>query len=117
MKAKSTVTHKPKHIITMNEKKRKRIIIQGITESGETFKPSDWAERMSGKLCTFINHRVTYSPLLQPMIMGGCKCVSVDPQLKNYYPDLYSSILKFARSNKLKVSMDGNDLNDEYSKE
>jgi hypothetical protein len=29
------------------------IVIQGITESGETFRPSDWAERLSGcSLCS-----------------------------------------------------------------
>ncbi len=90
----------------MNELKLKRIIIQGITENGEIFKPSDWAERMSGRLSTFHNQRIIYSPLLQPMIKGGQKCISLDPQLKNFYPDLYRSILNFARTNRLLMYVD-----------
>lgn len=113
MKIKSII--KPKtDSITMNEVKLKRIIIQGITETGEIFKPSDWAERMSGRLSTFTNHRITYSPLLQPTVKEGLKSILIDLRLKNYYPDLYRSILNFAKTNKLKISMDGSDLNDEY---
>ena len=29
------------------------IIIQGITSEGRTFRPSDWAERLSGILASF----------------------------------------------------------------
>lgn len=98
----------------MNEIKLKRIIIQGITEAGESFKPSDWAERMSGKLSTFENHRMMYSPLLQPLMKEGHKCISIDPLLKNFHPELYSSILKFAKSNRLKIFTDGSGSDDEY---
>jgi len=81
----------------------KKIIIEGITEEGKPFRPSDWAERMSGSLCTFSNHRVVYSPLLQPMVKGENKCVLLDPSLKESNPALYDSIMEFVRTNKLKV--------------
>ncbi|MGA2655308.1 MAG: DUF3579 domain-containing protein, partial [Gammaproteobacteria bacterium] len=42
------------------------IIIEGITTEGNEFRPSDWAERISGQLATFKGHRVVYSPLLTP---------------------------------------------------
>lgn len=86
----------------MSEDKSK-IIIEGITESGETFRPSDWAERMSGNLSTFERHRIKYSPLLQPSIKNGHRCVVLDPKLKESNPELYQSILQFAKSNQLKI--------------
>ena len=82
---------------------KKKIIIEGITESGETFRPSNWAERMSGKLSTFKRHRIQYSPLLQPSVKDGHKCVVLDQNLKESNPALYDSILKFAETNKLKI--------------
>lgn len=89
----------------MNEKsdQPKKIIIEGITEKGETFHPSDWAERMSGQLSTFQRRRIQYSPLLQPSMKDGHKCVVLDPKLKETNPALYQSILAFAQANKLKI--------------
>lgn len=86
----------------MTDKKTK-IIIEGVTETGETFRPSDWAERMSGKLSTFRKRRIHYSPMLQPSIKDGHRCVVLDPHLKQSNPSLYESILKFAKANKLKI--------------
>ncbi|MHA7841415.1 MAG: DUF3579 domain-containing protein [Gammaproteobacteria bacterium] len=81
-----------------------RIIIQGVTENGETFRPSDWAERMSGGLSTFSkDHRLIYSPLLQPTVKDGYKCVKLDPKLKVSNPMLYENIMKFAQKNKLQI--------------
>ena len=88
---------------TQKPNEPKKIIIEGVTEEGKQFRPSDWAERMSGSLCTFRNHRIVYSPLLQPMVKGGNKCVLLDPALKETNPELYESILEFAHTNKLKV--------------
>lgn len=88
-------------------KEKKPIIIEGITEKGEHFRPSDWAERMSGSLATFRNHRIYYSPLLQPsMNKEGYKCVLLDPSLKTSNPTLYQSILEFAKINNLKICQD-----------
>ena len=84
-------------------KKNQKIIIEGITEGGEKFRPSDWAERMSGQLSTFRKHRIQYSPLLQPTMKGGHQCVMLDPLLKQTNPELYYSILEFAKNNNLKI--------------
>lgn len=94
------------------EKKHNKILIEGITESGEKFRPSDWAERMSGKLGTFEKHRIHYSPLLQPKMKDGNKCVVLDPTLQETNPELYQSILNFAKNNKLKIC-DIDENNDE----
>lgn len=86
--------------------KEKKIIIEGVTEAGQAFRPSDWAERVSEKLSTFRNHRIVYSPLLQPLMKDGYKCVALDPRLKESNPKLYESILAFAKANHLKICND-----------
>lgn len=86
--------------------KESKIIIEGVTESGETFRPSNWADRMSGQLSTFRKHRIKYSPLLKPSMKDGHKCVVLDPNLKESNPELYDSILNFAKTNNLKICND-----------
>ena len=82
----------------------KKIIIEGITENGRKFRPSDWAERMSGALSTFgRDHRIQYSPLLQPMTVKGVKCVAVDPRLKESAPEMFAYIMRWANANHLNV--------------
>lgn len=82
----------------------KKIVIEGVTKEGQTFRPSDWAERMSGSLCTFTNRRITYSPLLQPTVKNGRSCILLDPDLKNVNPSLYESIMEFVEDNRLCLS-------------
>lgn len=85
------------------DKPKHRILIEGITEEGEKFRPADWAERVSGSLCTFQKRRITYSPLLQPVYKTGYKCVAIDPKLKETNPELYQSLLDFAKTNHLRI--------------
>jgi len=41
------------------------IVIEGITDRGEPFRPSDWAERLSGMLSVFSESgHLEYSPYL-----------------------------------------------------
>ena len=86
------------------DSKDSKILIEGVTEEGQPFRPSDWAERMSGNLSTFDQrHRMVYSPLLQPVVRNGQKCMLIDPALKTSNPALYEAVLAFAASNKLKI--------------
>ena len=78
-----------------DEQTETRTIILGVTESGRKFRPSDWAERMCGNLCTFRNRRIIYSPLLRPAIHEGVKSIQ--------HPKLYKELLEFAKTNKLVV--------------
>ncbi|MDH5327748.1 MAG: DUF3579 domain-containing protein [Gammaproteobacteria bacterium] len=82
----------------------KKIVIEGITQNGRKFRPSDWAERMSGALSTFgRDQRIRYSPLLRPMTINGVKCVSVDPLLKETYPEMYTYIMSWVDNNHLNM--------------
>lgn len=84
--------------------KSKKIIIKGVTSKGQTFRPSDWAERMSGTLASFKDSRIHYSPLLQPSVNHeGYKCVLLDPKLKETSPEVYKAILEFAQNNDLNI--------------
>jgi len=96
-----------------NKGKQEKIIIEGVTEEGKTFRPSDWAERMSGNLSTFRNHRIYYSPLLHPIYQNGYKCVMLDPSLKKSNPALYDSIMDFAKKNKLRICNEPNESVDD----
>lgn len=94
----------------MSEKSnRSKIIIEGVTDDGKKFHPADWAERVSGSLSTFRNRRIIYSPLLQPAVKNGNKCVIVDDELKKTHPELFKEILDFAESNHLKIDKDESD--------
>jgi hypothetical protein len=90
-----------------------KIIIEGITLEGRTFRPSDWAERISGRLATFHNHRMLYSPLLRPAVRNGYKCVIMDPALKQENPELFAHMLEFARVNNLRVVRENDETNDQ----
>ena len=94
---------------TEDSDKNDKIIIQGVTEDGQKFRPSDWAERMSGQLSTMKKRRIQYSPLLQPSVQDGHKCVVLDPKLKDSNPELYDSILEFAKNNNLQICKDNSD--------
>lgn len=101
--------------IAMASKKKsdKPIIIQGVTKSGVTFRPSNWAERMSGKLSTFKKHRIQYSPLLKPVTRNGYHCVMLDPKLKETNPELFKSIMQFASKNQLNICNDDEETNED----
>ncbi len=88
----------------MNEKHDKHnIVIEGVTTEGDEFRPSDWAERISGKLATFKGKRVVYSPLLIPSMKNGHKCVIVDEALQASDPELYEQLIEFAKDNHLVI--------------
>jgi hypothetical protein len=80
------------------------IVIQGVTESGQSFRPSDWAERLCGMMSVFGQDRhLSYSPYLKPIIAGGIRCVVVDLRLEGMDPDAFRFLLGFAKDNELKL--------------
>lgn len=86
------------------QKTPKILIIQGITEDGRKFRPSDWAERMSGMLSTFgDDHRIHYSPQLRPVNNNGVKSIAIDTSLIETQPGIYNQIMDFAKRNSLNI--------------
>jgi len=80
-----------------------RLILKGITQEGNKFRPSDWAERLCGNLCTFRNRRMYYSPLLRPAVIDGIKCVIIDAKLNDEHANLLNDVMHFADKNKLQT--------------
>jgi hypothetical protein len=80
------------------------LIIQGITLSGKTFRPSDWADRLAGVFtCLGNDHRLCYSPYVRPLTLDNIRCVEVLPELKEIDPMAFKFLMNFARDNELKV--------------
>ncbi len=79
-------------------------VIVGLTRDGRRFRPSDWAERLSGVMCQFgpENPR-QYSPYAQPVMVDGVKCLVVDARLREIEPLAYRFLEGFARDNELVV--------------
>jgi hypothetical protein len=84
--------------------KTARIIIQGITQNGRAFRPSDWAERLCGIMSTFAgDQQMRYSPFVRPVLLDGVRCVIVEPTLADVEPRAYRFLLDFAKDNELVV--------------
>jgi hypothetical protein len=73
-------------------------LIEGRTNAGKPFRPSDWAERLAGVLSVF---RPGYSPYAQPVVVAGLKCVVIDTRIKELEPMAWEFICGFATDNDL----------------
>lgn len=77
-------------------------VIRGITRHGGTFRPSDWADRLAGAFSALDpDHRISYSPYVQPTTLDGVRCVIVDKRLKTEDPTAYRFLQNFAKNNDL----------------
>ena len=95
-----------------NINKPREVFIQGITQDGRTFRPSDWAERLAGAMSCFrpgnnkaggIGAAIGYSPYCIPTVIGNTKCVVVNEALKGIEPMAWDFVMNFARDNNLQV--------------
>jgi hypothetical protein len=80
------------------------LVIQGLTQTGERFRPSDWAERLCGMMSVFGEDRhLSYSPYLKPVMIEGSSCVVVDGRLRSIDAAAFDFLLGFARDNELRL--------------
>ncbi len=99
-------------IETMTNSPPREFFIQGITLDGQTFRPSDWAERLAGAMSCFrpdgmrggIGAFIGYSPLCVPRLINGVKCVIVSEVLKEVEPMAWDFVMNFARDNQLQLT-------------
>ncbi|HYF58916.1 MAG TPA: DUF3579 domain-containing protein [Burkholderiaceae bacterium] len=84
-------------------------LIVGVTSSGGTFRPSDWADRLAGVMASFQppgsgpRSHLHYSPYALPGVHGAHKCVRVDPAIALVEPMALGFLLNFARDNDLQL--------------
>ena len=96
----------------MTPAKPREVFIQGVTQDGKTFRPSDWAERLAGVMSGFRPGGVTggigafigYSPYCVPRVINDVKCVIVDERLRDIEPMAWDFVMNFARDNQLQVA-------------
>ncbi len=87
----------------------KEVFIQGVTLSGKTFRPSDWAERLAGVMSQFHpggrspGAHLSYSPWCIPKVINGIKCVVVSTDLRDYDQQAWDFVMNFAKDNQLQV--------------
>lgn len=93
----------------MSTSQVKEVFIQGVTRSGRTFRPSDWAERLAGVMSSFRPGRaapgshMSYSPWCVPTVIDGVKCVVVRTALRDFEPMAWDFCMSFAKDNDLQV--------------
>ncbi|MCP3852563.1 MAG: DUF3579 domain-containing protein [Gammaproteobacteria bacterium] len=95
-----------------------RIIIEGINEDGNKFRPSDWCERLATTLASFgEDQRLQYCKSAHPCIINGINCLIVDKDLETKSPESYEFLLAFASENQLKIQEDRRQGQQEVSQE
>lgn len=93
-----------------------QLVIHGVTEEGQRFRPSDWAERLAGVMSQFrppgsAGGYLTYSPYVFPKVIDNVRCVIVDQRLHDLDPLAWNFVCGFAKDNRLKTS--GVDLDED----
>lgn len=85
------------------------VIILGLTPSGQTFRPSDWAERLAGVMSSFRpggatpGDHLSYSPWCVPNTVEGIKCVIVHTDMRQGHVMAWDFVMGFAKDNNLQV--------------
>jgi hypothetical protein len=95
----------------MSTPKAREVFIQGLTQDGRPFRPSDWAERLAGAMSCFrpggvrggIGAYIGYSPYCVPRVINGVKCVIVNEKLKDIELMAWDFVMNFAKDNNLQV--------------
>lgn len=88
----------------------KEVFIQGITQDGKTFRPSDWADRLCGVMSPFRpggpqpGSHLTYSPWCIPTMINGLRCVVVNAELREVEPMAWDFAISFAKDNNLQMA-------------
>lgn len=94
----------------MSDNQSREFFVQGITNDGRKFRPSDWSERLCGVLSSFgpgasgPNARLKYSLYVRPELVGDVRCVVVDERLRDIEPMAFDFVMNFARDNDLQVT-------------
>jgi hypothetical protein len=85
------------------------LVIIGKNEKGDKFRPSDWAEMLSGQMCTFAeDKRLCYSDYLRPVQFNGYNSLVVKKELQQINEYVWNHVLSFAKDNTL-VIQDGDE--------
>ena len=81
-----------------------KLIINGMTENGKKFRPSDWAQRLTGAVATYgPNRRVKFHPSVRMATWEGINCVIIETIMEQDDPMLFEFLINFGRENNLQM--------------
>lgn len=87
------------------------LVIEGITENGDRFRPSDWAERLASLAARYDkSRRLRFSTSLRPIREQEFKALKVDRSLAESAPCVWAQVMRFAEKNRLRIRGEGADL-------
>jgi hypothetical protein len=81
-----------------------KLIIQGVTEDGRKFRPSDWIDRVASMGASYHKQRLVFSEMLHPELYEGAKCLIIDTELEIKNPIMFDYVMNFVKSNGLKMT-------------
>ena len=93
----------------VHSNKSNEVIILGVTQSGQSFRPSDWAERLAGVMSSIRpggaipGDHLSYSPWCVPNTLNGQKCVVVNTDIREANVMAWDFLMGFAKDNKLQL--------------
>ena len=93
----------------MHSNNPKEIVILGVTQTGQTFRPSDWAERLAGVMSSIRpggaipGDHLSYSPWCVPNTLNGQKCVIVNTDIREANVMAWDFLMGFAKDNQLQL--------------
>ena len=80
-----------------------KYVIQGVTEDGRKFRPSDWIDRVSSMGATYHMQRLVDSDMLHPALFEGRKCLVFDTEFAINNPFMFDYVMNLAKSNQLRM--------------
>lgn len=93
----------------MQSSKSTEIIILGVTQAGQPFRPSDWSERLAGVMSSIRpggavpGDRLSYSPWCIPNTVNGQKCVIIHTDIREANVMAWDFLMGFAKDNQLQI--------------
>jgi hypothetical protein len=91
------------------------LLIEGQTEDGRPFRPSDWIDRLTDTLSHFGHDRRAHRSrfdgpdrrheqvaFFRVQMVDGSKCLRVDLRLREANPEAFAFLMEFVRSNHLR---------------
>lgn len=92
------------------------LIVIGETEDGQSFRPSDWTERLIDGAAAYgqdrrqrrdfyagPDRRQRQTELLTAQMLDGRKCLVIDLRLREINPDAFAYVLAFVRNHGLRI--------------
>lgn len=91
-------------ITQLDTKKSNPIILLGTTLTGQKFRPSDWAQRLTVAVSTIgPKKKIISHPRVHMAVINGLPAVVIDPILEQENNMMFEFLINFGKSNELQI--------------